>query len=102
MNRSRESSRDYCIYRASEEKAEIFKEFENYIRSYFVKYIPFYVPIGMNFEDIHQTKPMLDRSLLYYTGCKGNITQPWQALGKKEGNKILFLSQQRLKNYIKK
>jgi hypothetical protein len=37
----REAALNYSLVRATEEKVEIFDEFEDYIRSYFVKHIPF-------------------------------------------------------------
>jgi len=90
LQRSKNSARDYIIYRVAEEEAEIFRDFDDCIRSFFIKYIPFYKKY---IRDITTTKPRLDCSLTFYTGNKGNITQPWQALGKKDGEKILFLSQ---------
>lgn len=95
LQRSKSSAKDYIIYRVAEEEAEIFRDFDDCIRSFFIKYIPFY---KVYIKDITKTKPRLDCSLTFYTGNKGNITQPWQALGKKDGEKILFLSQNRLKN----
>lgn len=93
LQRSRDSAKDYIIYRVAEEEALIFRDFDDCIRSFYIKYIPFYKKY---IEDITKTKPRLDCSLTFYTGNKGNITQPWQALGKKDGEKVLFLSQNRL------
>jgi len=93
---SKEAALNYSLVRANEEKAEIFKEFNDYIRSYFVKHIPFYQQIKLNFEDVGMTKPNLERSLFFYTGRKGNITQPWQAIGIKEGDHVKFISQTKL------
>ena len=90
-----DSAKNYLIYRVAEEEANIFREFKNCIRSYFIRYIPFY---KQYIKDINQTMPHLDCSLVFFTGGKGNITQPWQAIGKREGKKVLFLSQERLKN----
>ncbi len=96
---SSEAALNYSLVRAVEEKAEIFKEFEDYIRSYFVKHIPFYEQIKLNFTDIEMTKPRLDRSLFFFTGRKGNITQPWQAIGVQRENEVVFVSQTKLKEY---
>ncbi len=95
LERSKKAARDYIIYRVAEEEAKIFREFDDCIRSFFIKYIPFY---KRYIKNISETKPRLDCSLVFYTGRKGNITQPWQATGKKEGDEILFLSQDRLKS----
>ena len=94
LERSKESAKDYIIYRVAEEEAKIFRDFDDCIRSFFIKYIPFY---KRYIKDVNKTKPRLDCSLVFYTGIKGNITQPWQAMGKKDGNEVLFLSQNRLK-----
>jgi hypothetical protein len=95
----REAALDYSLVRATEEKIEIFEEFEDYIRSYFVKHIPFYEQIKLNFDNIEMTKPNLERSLFFFTGRKGNITQPWQAVGVKEGENVVFASQTKLSKY---
>ena len=94
-----EAALNYSLVRATEEKVEIFEEFEDYIRSYFVKHIPFYQQIKLNFGDIGKTKPNLERSLFFYTGKKGNITQPWQAIGINDGTNIIFASQTKLDRY---
>gem|GEM_PF-5887870 len=98
-SQSREAALNYSLVRATEEKVEIFEEFEDYIRSYFVKHIPFYQQIRLNFDDIGMTKPNLDRSLFFYTGKKGNITQPWQAVGINDGGNIIFASQTKIDKY---
>ncbi len=95
MERSRRAAEDYIIYRVAEEKTEIFREFDDCIRSFFIKYTPFYIKY---IKDISKTKPRLDCLLVFYTGKKGNITQPWQAVGKNNGGKLSFLSQERLRN----
>jgi len=94
LERSRNAAKDYIIYRIAEEEAEIFRDFNDCIRSFFIKYIPFYKKY---IKDISKTKPRLDCLLVFYTGKKGNITQPWQAVGVNDGEKVLFLSQERLK-----
>ncbi|MBU2234002.1 radical SAM protein [Patescibacteria group bacterium] len=94
LERSRDAAKDYIIYRVAEEEAEIFRDFNDCIRSFFIKYIPFYKGY---IKDVNKTKPRLDCSLVFFTGKKGNITQPWQAVGKKDGDEVLFLSQNRLK-----
>ncbi len=93
---SNEAALRYCIVRSAEEKTMIYRDFSNCIRSYFVKIIPFYMPIIMSFDSPSDTQPDIDRSLLFYTWCKWNITQPWQAVWKQENGKILFLSKTRL------
>ena len=95
--RNEEAAKNYMVYRAAEENAEIFREFDDCIRSFFIKYAPFYKKY---IEDIFRTKPRLDCVLIFYTGNKGNITQPWQAVGAENGGKVSFLSQERLKNSI--
>jgi hypothetical protein len=45
------------------------------------------------------TKPKMGRSLFFYTGRKGNITQPWQAIGVKDGDNVIFASQTKLDKY---
>ncbi len=95
----REAAINYSLVRATEEKVEIFDQFEDYIRSYFVKHIPFIQQIKLNFDDIGMTKPKMERSLFFYTGRKGNITQPWQAIGVKDGENIIFASQTKLDKY---
>lgn len=94
LERSGGAAKDYIIYRVAEEEAEIFRDFNDCIRSFFIKYIPFY---RRYIRNINETKPSLDCFLVFYTGKKGNITQPWQAVGEKNGNEVLFLSQNRLK-----
>jgi hypothetical protein len=98
-NLSREAALNYSLVRAAEERVEIFKEFEDYIRSYFVKHIPFYEQIKLNYNNIEMTKPILERSLFFFTSRKGNITQPWQAVGIKDGENVIFASQTKLAKY---
>jgi len=93
IEESREAAKDYVIYRVAEEEALIFREFDDCIRSFFIKYAPFYKKY---IKDISKTKPRLDHSLIFYTGRKGNITQPWQAIGQENEGEVLFLSQGRL------
>jgi len=95
MERSREAAKDYIVYRVAEEEAEIFREFDDCIRSFFIKYTPFY---KRYIKDVSKTKPRLDCLLVFYTSRKGNITQPWQAISREEGGELLFLSQERLAN----
>jgi len=88
------AAKDYVIYRVAEEEAGIFRDFEGCIRAFFIRYASFY---RQYISDLDKTKPHLDCSLVFFTGCPGNVTQPWQAIGKKEGEKVLFLSQEKLK-----
>ncbi|OGI17957.1 MAG: hypothetical protein A3J63_00685 [Candidatus Moranbacteria bacterium RIFCSPHIGHO2_02_FULL_40_12b] len=94
LEKSKEAAKDYIIYRVAEEEAKIFRDFDDCIRSFFIKYIPFY---KRYIKNIDETEPRLDCSLVFYTGRKGNITQPWQAIGKRKEDEVLFLSQNRLK-----
>jgi len=94
LERSHDAAKNYIIYRVAEEEAKIFRDFDDCIRSFFIKYIPFY---KRYIKDINETKPSLDCSLVFYTGKKGNITQPWQAIGKRKEDEVLFLGQNRLK-----
>jgi len=98
MEVSKEAAKDYIVYRVAEEEAEIFRDFDDCIRSFFIKYTPFY---RRYIKNVSKTKPRLDCLLVFYTGKKGNITQPWQAIGRENGGELLFLSQERLKNSIK-
>ncbi len=93
QKRSISSAKDYVIYRVVEEEAKIFREFDECIRTFFIKYTPFY---KQYIRDISQTIPHLDCSLVFFTGKKGNITQPWQTIGIKHGEEVIFMSQKRL------
>lgn len=98
-NRSRDAAREYIIYRLAEEDARIFRDYDDCIRGAFIKFslfFNFYQP----YLCIEQTQPRLDCVLHFYTGGKGNITQPWQAIGQRKDNKVLFLSQQRLQDTL--
>lgn len=92
------AAKEYVIHRVAEEEARIFRDYSECIRGFFIKYIPFYKKYLINIE---QTTPNLDCSLVFFTGSKGNVTQPWQSIGKEEDGKIKFLSQGRLKISIK-
>ncbi len=94
LEQSRIAAKDYVVYRVAEEESKIFRDFDDCIRSFFVKYVPFY---KRYIKELDKTVPRLDCFLVFYTGQKGNITQPWQAIGKKQEDKILFLSQDRLR-----
>jgi len=93
--RALNSAKNYIIYRVAEEEAQIFIEFENCIRSSFIRYKSFYQKYIKN---INQTKPHLNCYLNFFTSKKGNITQPWQAIAKRNKKEIIFLSQERIKN----
>ena len=86
------------LFRVAEEETMIFRDFDDCIRSFFIKYVPFY---RQYIQDVNIIKPPLDCFLIFFTGNKGNITQPWQAMGKKDGDNILFLSQERLGSSLK-
>ena len=92
--RSVQSAIDYVIYRVAEEETKIFRKYNGCIRSFFIKYAPFY---KQYIHNIDETMPHLDCSLIFFTGKKGNITQPWQAVGIKQDGKVVFLSQEKLK-----
>ena len=89
------AAHNYIVYRLAEEKAGIFRDYAPCIRGSFVKFslfLSFYAP----YLDLSSIQPPLDCVLHFYTGAKGNITQPWQALGEKQQDRVLFLSQRRL------
>jgi hypothetical protein len=90
--RAIEAARDYIIYRVAEEEAGIFRDFSTAIRSFFIRYVSHY---KQHISDITKTTPRLDNLLTYHTGKHGNITQPWQAEGCSDGEKIIFISQRR-------
>lgn len=87
------SAKEYVIYRVAEEEVQIFRDFDDCIRSFFIKYIPFYKQF---IADINLTKPDLECSLVLYTGGKGNVSQPWQSVGIIENNKVKFLGQTKI------
>ncbi len=95
--RSFEAAKDYIIYRVAEEEAKIFRDFADSIRFSFIRFSPFYSVYKDYLPLIEEIRPGLNCVLHLYTGSKGNITQPWQAIGKIVENQIFFLSQQRLK-----
>lgn len=86
------AARDYVIYRVAEEEAGLFQQFQDCIRCFFIRYTPFYKQF---ISDLENTTPRLDCFLTLYTGGKGNVTQPWQAVGVREKDAIVFLSQER-------
>lgn len=84
----------FILYRIAEEDCLLFRDFADCIRSYYTKYAAVY---NILVKDITHTKPRLDCTLFFFTGGKGNITQPWQAIGRKGfGGKVIFLSQEKL------
>lgn len=85
----------YLLCRLAEERAQIFAAYADCLRSCFVnigRFHHFYRP----FVDPARSSPPYDVVLRFYTGGKGNITQPWQAVGQQQGDQVLFLSQTRL------
>ncbi|MGV3525199.1 MAG: type II toxin-antitoxin system PemK/MazF family toxin [Candidatus Sericytochromatia bacterium] len=95
LARSRTAACDYIVYRLAEEKARIFRDYPHCLRASLVKFSQFLVFYAQHL-DLAQTQPRLDCLLHFYTGGKGNVTQPWQALGEHSGDKVVFLSQERL------
>lgn len=93
--RSQKAALNYIHYRLAEEKALIYRDFEPCIRASFIKlslFFSFYTP----YLDLTLTTPRLDATLHFYAGRKGNVTQPWQAIGHSDRQKTLFLSQSHL------
>ena len=86
------AAKEYIVFRVAEEETKLFNEFSHCIRSFFIKYAPFY---KRYIQNIDQTVPNLDCSLVFFTGGKGNVTQPWQAISTR-GTAKVFLSQKRL------
>lgn len=93
--RALNSAKNYIVYRVAEEEAQIFIEFKDCLRSSFIRYKPFYQKYIKN---VDQIKPYLNSYLNFFTGKKGNVTQPWQAIAKRNKKEIIFLSQKKLKN----
>lgn len=87
------SALEYLQYRVAEEEGGIFRDFADCIRCFFIRYSFYYKQF---IENIDETTPHLECSLIFFTGYKGNITQPWQAIGHYEDGKVVFLSQERL------
>lgn len=92
LDRGREAAGDYVFWRVAEEETYIFKDYDDCIRSFLIRYAPFYKKY---IADMAKTKPRLDCQLVFYTGWKGNITQPWQAVGVIKEGSLRFLSQNR-------
>lgn len=90
----REAAIKYISVMISEEKAKIYQPYENFIRSFFIKfsldYGMFYEKYMPNQFDCFLTSKC---SLYFYTEKKGNITQPWQAVWKNG----FFTSQEKLR-----
>lgn len=93
--RSHQATLKYILYRLAEERAQIFRDFDDSIRASLIKFSLFF-DVYRPYLNLPDTQPRLDCVLHFYTGGKGNITQPWQALGQVEGERVLFLSQERL------
>lgn len=103
LQKSAEAARTYLIYRVTEEQAGIYRYFENHIRCSFIRFSPFYHFYRQFIPDIDLIRPPLNGVLHFYTGGKGNITQPWQAYGISNSinkNHSVFLSQTRLNNCL--
>lgn len=103
LQKSAEAARTYIVYRVAEEQAGIYRDFENYIRCSFIRFSPFYHFYRQFILDIDLIQPPLKGVLHFYTGGKGNITQPWQACGISKSinnDRVVFLSQTRRNQYL--
>lgn len=89
------SARKYIVYRLAEEKARIFRDYDDCIRCSLIKFSLFFA-FYQGYLSMSETQPRLDCVLHFYTGGKGNVTQPWQAVGEMQGDQVKFLSQERL------
>jgi len=96
-SRSKNAARDYIVYRVAEERAEIFRDYRDCIRFSFIKFSPFFNIYKDYIPGICRIQPGLNCVLYLYTGNKGNISQPWQAIGVEHDNKVIFLSQKKMK-----
>lgn len=94
---AREAALRYISVMVTEERVGLYRQFEDYIRTFFIKFHSDYNSVYLKFlPDIKNPFLTSKCSLSFYTGSKGNITQPWQAVGKKERGKIIFISQKRM------
>ncbi len=94
----REAALRYVSIMVTEERVKLYEEFEDHIRTFFIKFGSDYGAIYKKFlPDLESPFLTSKCGLSFYTGSKGNITQPWQAKAIVEDNKVLFLSQRRLK-----
>ena len=104
LARCKAAARSYIVYRVAEEMAGIYNEYSDHIRCSFIRFSPFYAFYNQYIDHIDSIRPSLGSVLHFYTGSKGNITQPWQALGCKEvdgGKRIVYISGERINHSIK-
>lgn len=88
-----EAARQYVLCRIAEEEAGLFRDYAGCLRSSFIRYTQFY----QRYIDVERTDPRLDAGLVFFTGGKGNVTQPWQAVAHRAGGRVSFLTQKRLR-----
>lgn len=99
--RCKRAARGYIVYRVAEEQARIYRDYSEHIRCSFIRFSPFYAFYRQYIDRIADIRPRLDSVLHFYTGSKGNITQPWQAMGTMEldeGRRIVYLSGKRMQD----
>jgi hypothetical protein len=99
MDRCTRAARGYIVYRIAEEQARIYREYSEHIRCSFIRFSPFFAFYRQYIFQIEELRPRLDSVLHFYTGSKGNITQPWQAMGTMlidEGKRMVFISGKRM------
>ena len=100
QNDATEAALRYISLMITEEKIKLYEGFEDHIRTFFIKFNSNYSEMYKRFLPELKNPFLTSKcSLSFYTGSKGNITQPWQAMGVEENGQILFLSQKRLKEY---
>jgi hypothetical protein len=94
--RCRAAARGYIVYRVAEEVAGIYSEYADCIRCSFIRLSPFHIFYKQYLPNLDAVRPSLNSVLHFYTGSKGNITQPWQALGCTQvGKRIVYISSSR-------
>ncbi|NUN10292.1 MAG: hypothetical protein HUU54_14050 [Ignavibacteriaceae bacterium] len=97
--RCKKAAKSYIIYRVAEENAIIYRNYSDHIRCSFIRYSTFFAFYKHYIAGVDELKPSLEGVLHFYSGGKGNITQPWQFMGcLNSANAIspVFLSQKRL------
>lgn len=99
---STKAAKTYVIYRLAEERARIFREYEDCIRFAFVKLRLFFSFYNKCLNDIEDNYLHMKRVLHFHTGRKGNITQPWQAKAFIQEKRVHFISQNRSIDRINK
>lgn len=92
----KQAAAGYVASMVSEERLKVYEEYDEYIRSFFMrfnnKYFPIYKKYLSNQKDLFLSSPY---SLYFFSGSKGNVTQPWQAFAKNCDGKVVFASQKK-------